>query len=112
MAGTKAAGVLGAVWFYWRRHAGGVLLLTVDGISYSGWHRRLEFADVELLTVQQSHGLALIFRLKAKQEPIWKGSFPGIPRKTVSLPVDGFDEKGKEIAETIFRYFTRQIGPN
>lgn len=101
--------LLGGAGFYLRRHLGAELVLTADGLSYSGWHRRLEFADVELVTAHQSNGLSLIFRLKAKQQPIWKGSIPGPRRKTVTLPVDGFDEKGPIVAETIFRYFTRQI---
>ncbi|MBI5771840.1 MAG: M48 family metallopeptidase [Verrucomicrobia bacterium] len=103
--------LFGGTGIYFRRHFGAELVLAADGLSYSGWHRRLEFADVETVTAHQSNGLSLIFRLKTKQEPIWKGSIPGLRRKTVSLPIDGFDEKGQVVAETIFRYFTRQIGP-
>lgn len=100
---------LAGIWIRYRRSE---LTLNAEGVFHSGWKRPVRFKEVEKLLARRSYSnITLTFRLKAKQPPIWK--FSGLPlaRKTVAFSLSGFDEKPLPMAQTIFRYFTRQMEP-
>jgi hypothetical protein len=100
-----------AVTYGWR-HRSGALTLTADGLHYSGWRRRLAFKDVRKLLLQQDpSSVTLHFLLKHRQPSVWKYSWLPVPRKKISLSLRGFDEPPRPMAQTIFRYFTRQTEP-
>jgi hypothetical protein len=101
-----------AVSLVWKHHRRGELTLNADGIFYSGWKRMLRFQEVEKIFVRRSYSnVTLTFRLKEKQPPIWKCSFIGTRRKAVSFSLSNLGEKPVPIAQTIFRYMTRQTEP-
>lgn len=94
----------------WIRHRDGQLTLNADGIVYSGWKRPLRFSEVEKLFARRKYSnITLVFRLKAAETSRWKFSLPGLSRRTIGLSLSGFDDKPSTIAQTAFRYFTRQI---
>ena len=96
----------------WKRHRHGVLTLNPEGIFYSGWVRPLRFQEIEKTFVRRTYSnVILTFRLKEKQPPIWKASIIRAKRKRVTYSLSGLDAKPLTIAETIFRYMTRQTEP-
>lgn len=93
----------------WQRHRRAELTLNAEGVFHSGWKRQLDFKDVEKISAQQSYSsVAVTFRLKAKQPPIWKFSALPFARKTVSFTLGGFVEKPEVILQAMFSYLTRQ----
>lgn len=93
----------------WTRHRRGALTLNADGIFYSGWKRPLRFKEVEKLFARRSYSnITLTFRLKDKQSSPWKFTVVAPSRKAIGLTLSGFADKPLTIAQTVFRYFTRQ----
>jgi len=98
-----------AAW-QWSRQHGLELVLTPAGLTRTGWHRPLRFQDVEKISGRKQYSaITLVFCLKEKQPRIWKFSLPGLRSKNVSLPLSGLDGKALTIAQTIIRYYTRQM---
>jgi hypothetical protein len=94
----------------WSRQHGLELVLTPAGLTRTGWHRPLRFQDVEKISGRKQYSaITLVFCLKEKQPRIWKFSLPGLRSKNVSLPLSGLDGKALTIAQTIIRYYTRQM---
>jgi hypothetical protein len=79
-------------------------------MEYSGWNQSLLFQDVASLAGQNHSGtVVLTFHLKEKQFPRWKCALLRFPSKSFTLPISGYNEKPMPIAETIFRYYHRQL---
>jgi Zn-dependent protease with chaperone function len=97
------------IWGIWQRHRGAVLTLNAGGIFYSGWKRPLLFKEVANLSARRNYSnVTLNFHLKEKQPPIWKSSLLPIARKQLGFSLSGFNQKPLVMAQTIFRYLTRQ----
>jgi hypothetical protein len=117
MAARVIFGIFGiflglAVTLVWKRHRLGELTLNADGIFYTGWKQPLRFQEVEKIFARRSYSnVTLTFRLKEKQPPIWKCSILRLPAKTVTFTLSNLDGKQATIAQTIFRYLTRQTEP-
>jgi len=106
-----AVPVLGIV-LVWKRHRHGELTLNADGLFYSGWTRPLRFQEIEKTFARRSYSnVVLTFRLKEKQPPIWKGGLIQLRTKKVTFCLSCLEGKQVTIAETIFRYITRQVEP-
>jgi Zn-dependent protease with chaperone function len=116
-AGRIIFGIFGiflglAMTVVWKRHRRGKLTLNADGIFYTGWKRPLRFEEVEKVFARHSYSnVTLTFRLKEKQPPIWKCSILRLPAKAVTFTLGNLGEKQATIAQTIFRYMTRQTEP-
>jgi len=96
----------------WRRHRHGEFTLTAEGVSYTGWTRPLRFQEVEKIFARRSYSnVILSFRLKQKQAPIWKGNLLRTPTRGVTFSLSGLNGKPLTIAQTVFRYMTRQTEP-
>lgn len=96
----------------WKRHRRGELTLNAEGISYTGWVRPLRFQEVEKIFARRHYSnVILTFRLKEKQPPIWKCTLIRAKTKAVTFSLSGLDGKPVTMAETIFRYMTRQEEP-
>lgn len=94
------------------RHYGAVCTLTAEGVSYSAWKRPLRFSDVENIHARRSSGsVQMVFRLKASQAAIWKLSLFPFQTRKVRFSLTGLDGNPIAIAQTVFRYFTRQPEP-
>jgi hypothetical protein len=110
-------GILGlffllGVTLVWRRHRHGEFTLTAEGVSYTGWTRPLRFQEVEKIFARRSYSnVILSFRLKEKEPPIWKGSLLRTRTRGVTFSLSGLNEKPLTIAQTVFRYMTRQTEP-
>jgi Zn-dependent protease with chaperone function len=113
---ARVAGALGAIVsssvmaIQWRRHWPGELTLNAEGLGYTGWKRPLRFKDVEKVRAlrRSASSLTLKFRLKQRAESVWKCAWPPVPRKEIGLSLSGFGEQPGPIAQTVFRYLTRQ----
>ncbi len=94
----------------WTRHRGGRLVLTADQLNYSGWTRPLPWTEVESMVVVKQYGRsrAIRFKLKNAHPGIYEFSMPGPRRKVVTLHLEWFAAQKPPMAETIFRYLTRQ----
>jgi Zn-dependent protease with chaperone function len=104
-----AACIAFTVWLR-RRHHHATLILTAEGLSYTGWVRPLSFEDVATMTAQKDNfSHTLNFTLKTRQPPYWKYALLRYPRKTVSLSLGWIDAKQPELMQIIFRYLTRQL---
>ena len=87
------------------------LILKADGLYYTGWLRPLLFRDLENISGRRHYSnIVLTFHLKTKQPPIRKYSLVRFPGKTLTFSLSGLGGKADTIAETIFKYFTRQTG--
>ena len=96
----------------WKRHRHGEFTLNADGAFYTGWKRPVRFQEIEKIFARRSYSnVTLTFRLKAKQPPLWKGSVIRLPTRSVALSLSGLDGKPLIIAQTVFRYLTRQTEP-
>lgn len=96
----------------WKRHRHGVFTLNAEGVYYTGWVRPLRFVEVERVFARRSHSnVTLSFRLKKKQPPIWKASIIRAQTKGVTFSLASLEGKSMTIAETVFRYMTRQTQP-
>jgi Zn-dependent protease with chaperone function len=94
---------------YWTRHRRGELTLNAEGVFHSGWNRPLHFKAVEKLFIRRNYSnIILTFRLKQKQDSIWKFSMLSPSRKAITLSLSGYGEKPRTMAENIFKYMTRQ----
>lgn len=97
----------------WKRHRHGELTLDAEGISYTGWVRPLPFQEVEKIFARRSYSnVNLSFRLKEKQSPLWKCSVIRTKTRGVTFSLNGLEGKPLIIAQTVFRYMTRQAGPD
>ena len=97
----------------WKRHRQGELTLNADGIFYTGWKRPLRFQEVEKIFARRNYSnVTLTFRLKGKQPPIWKCSLIRLPTKAMNFSLSNLGEKPATMAQTIFRYMTRQTEPD
>jgi Zn-dependent protease with chaperone function len=93
----------------WTRHHQAQLALNAGGLTHTGWHRSLPFQDVQAISARRAYStITVTLRLKQSQPGIWKFSVPGLKRKAVSISLSGLDAKPMTIAQTIFRYYTRQ----
>lgn len=107
VAGVILASVYAGI--TWLRHHGAELVLTNDGLAYTGWRRPLPFAEVATITaLNQYSSVTITFHLKARQDAFWRYALP-FRRRRLSLDVSAFKGGGTAIAETIYRYVTRQI---
>ena len=110
-------GVLAAIFCYagvvvWKRHHHATLSLNAERIEYSGWKHPIYFQQIQTISaMRQYSNVTLIFRLKAPQRTVWKLSPVWFSRKVVSFSLSGLDAHPIKVAETIFRYFKRQINP-
>jgi Zn-dependent protease with chaperone function len=96
----------------WRRHHGGEFTLRADSLSYTGWKRPLRFADVERVALSNTNGsLSITFVLKAKAPMIYRYSPSNWTRKSVAVGLSWIKGKQPQVAETIYRYYTREIPP-
>jgi hypothetical protein len=93
----------------WIRHHQAQLGLNAGGLSHTGWRRPLLFQEVQAVSARRSYSTVTVtLRLKQKQPVIWKFSLPGVSSKAVSISLSGMDAKPLTIAQTIFKYYTRQ----
>ena len=107
--GLFATGLGFVLAMVWKRHRQAEFILNADGVSYTGWKRPLRFTEVQNIAARLSYSkVILTFRLKEKQPPIWKFSLLRFPVKAVTFSLSGLDAKPRPIAETVYRYFTRQ----
>jgi hypothetical protein len=103
-------GLMGAQAIHWKRDYKSVLKLTAAGLEYTGWTRSLRFANVENIKVQIVNGVhQLQLHLKEKEAPIYRLPLYRGKRKTVTLTLSNFTKKPDEMAQVIWRYFTRQM---
>ncbi|HEX3799790.1 MAG TPA: M48 family metallopeptidase [Verrucomicrobiae bacterium] len=95
----------------WVRHRNGELTLDANGLSYTGWHRQLRFADLQKISYRKTYGsVSATFHLKQAQRPFWKMTLFEFKRKNLSYSFSGLaGVKQLTVAQTIFNYFTRQI---
>jgi Zn-dependent protease with chaperone function len=95
----------------WRRHRHAEFTVNADGINYTGWVTPLRFQQVGHVSGRKVYGtITMTFRLKEPKPPIWNGSLLRYPRKTVSFSLSGLaDVKQVTVAQTIFRYYSRQM---
>jgi Zn-dependent protease with chaperone function len=94
----------------WSRHHQAELALNAGGLTHTGWRRSLLFRDVQTVSARRTYStITLTFRLKQSEPGIWRFSVPGPRSKTVSISLSGMNAKPLTIAQTIFRYFTRQV---
>jgi hypothetical protein len=93
----------------WSRHHRAQLALNAGGLSHTGWRRPLLFQEVQAVSARRAYSsVTVTLRLKQKQPGIWKFSLPGVTSKAVSISLSGMDAKPLIIAQTIFKYYTRQ----
>jgi Zn-dependent protease with chaperone function len=117
LAGRILFGIFGfflavAVVLLWKRHWRGEFTLTAEGVCYTGWTRALRFQEVEKIFARRNYSnIVLSFRLKEKQPAFWKGNLLRTRTKAVAFSLSGLDGKPVTIAETVFRYLTRQTEP-
>jgi Zn-dependent protease with chaperone function len=98
-----------AIAVLWNRHHQAALCLNAGGLTHTGWLRSLSFRDVQTISARKAYSnVTVTFRLKERQSGIWKYSVPGLKRKAVAVSLSGMDAKPVIIAQTIFRYYTRQ----
>jgi Zn-dependent protease with chaperone function len=92
---------------YKLRHA--ELRLNADGLTYTRWLRPLRFSEVQNITGRRQYSnITLTLHFKAKQPRLKKFGLFHFPVKAAGLSLQSFDGKPVEMADTIFRYFTRQ----
>lgn len=108
---AAATAVLAAA--LWKRHRNGVFVLDAEGLSYTGWHRKLLFSSVEGMTALRSNGtLTGTFVLKAPEPGIWKYNPLRYRRRTVSVGLNWIaGKKQDDVLQTLHRYLTRQLPP-
>jgi Zn-dependent protease with chaperone function len=93
----------------YRRNRGGELVLTAEGLRATGWRRPLLFKDVRQITGQRGpSGIMLIFHWKTRQPPLPKLSLLSQPTARTGFSLATYQGKPAEMAEVIFKYFTRQ----
>jgi Zn-dependent protease with chaperone function len=96
----------------YRRNHGAELVLTAEGLRYSGWTRPLLFKDVKNLTGQRSvSNIVLVFHWKTKQPPLARFSLRPYATSQAAFSLGALEGKPAANAETIFKYFTRQAAP-
>ena len=99
-----------AVTVVFKRHYKAQLILTAQGLSYSGWKRPLLFADVQNITaVNSNSAISLTFHLKTKQDSYNKINLYPFPIKRLQFGLSVLAGKPIPIAQTIFRYHARQL---
>ncbi len=97
---------------YWIRHRHAELTLNVEGVFHSGWKRPVPFKEVARMFVRRSSwSVTLILHFKTKQPSPWKFPFSPGRQSKVSFSVTGLGEKPLAVAQTFFRYYTRQTEP-
>jgi Zn-dependent protease with chaperone function len=93
----------------WIWHKNGELILKADSIFYTGWIRPLALKDIQSMSAHTHNGsTSVIFKLKQRTTTIWKSD---LRREigSVSVSVMRLGDKPINIANTIFRYLTRQV---
>ncbi|HTV43421.1 MAG TPA: M48 family metalloprotease [Candidatus Sulfotelmatobacter sp.] len=96
----------------WKRNRNAEFILTAEGISYTGWNRQLKFTDIEKMLVRRSYStFTLMFRLKQKQSRFPKFILLKYQAKAVNFSLNSLDAKPVTIAQTVYRYYTRQLEP-
>lgn len=105
--------ILGLVFsITWKRNRHAEFILNAEGVFYSGWKRQLKFVDVEKMLVRRSYStFILIFRLKQKQPRFPKFVLLNYQAKAARFSLNSLDAKPVSIAQTIYRYYTRQLAP-
>lgn len=100
-----------AIYGYSRYHIyTGALELSPGGIVYSHWNRPLLFTDVNQVEIQQEVGkLVMIFHLLESQRPYEKSWIYQFHKKEARLSVAFRNGTPVELAETITRYYSRQL---
>ena len=94
----------------WKRHRKAEFTVNAEGMTYSGWKRPVRFQEIHSLSGQKHYSTVTVtFRLKEKQEPIWKFSLLRYRRRAFPLTISSLKGKPEEIFETIARYCTRHI---
>jgi Zn-dependent protease with chaperone function len=97
---------------YWQRDSRAVLTLTVDGLEYSGWHRRLLFTEIEALAARHTYGnFILILKMKQPTRSPYKFTFLARRRRAIPITLSKLKGKQLDIANTIHRYYARQLPP-
>ncbi len=93
-----------------KRHYQALLNLTAEGLTYSGWKRPLLFSDVQNISARRSSSsISLTFHLKTKQLSHLKGNIYPFPSNRLQLDLSVLGGKTLPMAQTIFRYYTRQL---
>lgn len=102
----------GSIVMYWKRNWKAEFTLNAGGIFYTGWKRPLRFADIEKISGRSNYGnVTLTFRLKQKQPRYWKWSWLPRPARSVGISLGNLNGKSLAIAQTIIRYYARQMEP-
>jgi len=95
-----------------RVHHKAEFVLSAAGIFYSSWNRPLLFTDVARISARRAcSAITLTFKLKTRQPACAALSIPGLPVKSVSFTLSSLKGKQLEIAQTICRYFARDLLP-
>ncbi len=109
MAGVSALTMV----IQYQRHYRSELLLTAEGLRYSGWCRPLRFADVQTISAAGHYSnLILTFHWKTRQPPLWKLSLLRLPGRRETLSLSMLPGKPLANGQLILRYFTRQRAPD
>jgi hypothetical protein len=96
----------------WKRFRNAWVTLNAGSILHTGWKRPLLFTEVARISARRNYGtVTLTFHLKERSPAIWKFSVLPLASKTLNYNVSVADEKPMVIAQTIFRYYTRQMEP-
>ena len=96
----------------WKSRGDKEMILTVEGISYPEWKGPLLFSNVASMSLTRVNSmLQANFELKRKQKQLGKWALP-IATRSVMLPLRReLNEKPDVVAQTIYRYLTRQPLP-
>lgn len=95
----------------WKHRRTTELTLNANGILHTSWSRPLHFKDIQNISGQKQYStIILTFHLKGKQPSIRKSGLFRVSSKRVTLTLsNALQDKPLTIANTILKYFTRQI---
>jgi Zn-dependent protease with chaperone function len=111
--GCAALLAVGTCFIHWVRHNSAIFTLSAEGVHYTGWNRPLRFPEVEKISFfRKNSDVTVTFHLKEPQLPFWKVTLLGYRRKTLRYSLyASTNMKQADIAQILFRYFTRQTKP-
>lgn len=105
--GPLSAGFLFAAWRFHRRHWNVQLLLDCEGLFHTAWKSKLPFSAIGNMILRVQYGQLLLQVTPAPSDRKTITSL--LPWATIRLGL--FQGQQQEIAETIFRYYHRQMPP-
>ncbi len=94
----------------WKRHHGAKFILNAEGIFYTTWKEPIRFKDMATITAANNSGrLSLNFVFNERRASPYQFNPISYPKKSLTFPISYLQVNSNLAAQTIFRYFTRQL---